>query len=778
MGAGGKFNYKVEKDAENTINLLINKQFEAAFVLANKNLKKKNKHPIFIFAKSIEFLAAENQEAFQKQFSSISDLKTVRQTDYYNFGVFFQSFKYDILAIECFDKCITLDEKFIEGHEQLANSIFNIGEYESALGAYISALELNPDNKQFIMKAAICCANIGQYTKALEFYEKLIVDSPFNSDIRVGISRCLLELGQVEKAEAAVSNDIENASEPYKDYLALSIIYNRRNDMESGLRIAAKGYKEYPNYLPLIKLYGALLTRLGYSEQALDVLKVALARDSDDSETIFNYGNAYQNLGQLSQAREYFTKALELKPDYHKAYNNLGVGYQAQGDHDKATICYQAALELAPNRDDYHSNILFSLLHMENDDPKVHFDEARRWQEQHCAKLNEVIHEYEVDKSLDAKIRIGYISADFGDHVVSYHWMPIAEHHDRSKYEIYLYSQRTHTGERSAAINKKIDSLCDRRRDVSLLSNKELCDQIVEDKINILIDLSGHTSGNRLAALSFKPAPVQATFIGYPATTGLDAIDYFITQPMHVPLESSNVFSEKLAYIPGCTSYNVREDARSVLSKELPYKENGYVTFGSFNRPNKVSVECIQAWAHILRNVPNSRFLIKGDDIIGSHYEEIITEYMEKENVSSERLIFRGRNDYPDYLKEMNEIDIGLDSFPFNGATTSFDMLFMGRGYISLKGKGAIQNIVGSSYLEYFGHPELVATSVHEYKEKAIQVAGNLDSMESIRLELREMFLKNVSDNGLVVCQGLENACDIMWETYVEGKPKEHISTI
>jgi protein O-GlcNAc transferase len=775
---GQKFNYKIEKAADSVLHFLMNKQLDEAFELANKNLRKKNFHPTFVFAKSIEFLSEKDEEGFRAQFNKLSGLSSIRYTDYYNFGVFFQKFQFDVLAIECFDECVKRKDDFFEGYEQLGNSIFNLEEYESALGAYISALTLKPKHIAITMRAGMCCVNLGHYNKGLEFYKSLLSENPFDSDIRVGVARCLFELNRLSEVEALILNDIDHASEKEKDYFVLSTIYKDSRNFNAALAFAGKGYDINPNYLPIIKLYGSLLGRLNYHKKSLEILKVAVARDPADHEMLFNYGNAYQSLGQISEARKYFLKSIDLNPESHKAYNNLGFGYQTQGDHSKANECYRIALGLAPDRDDYHSNILFSMLHQESIEPLDHYQEARKWQEQHGAKSNEIIKEYNIIGDSIEKLKIGYISADFGDHVVSYHWLPIAKHHDRSKYDIYLYSQRSLQDELSNEINKEIDDVCDQRRDVSLMSDKELCEQIRNDKINILIDLSGHTAGNRLAALSFRPAPVQATYIGYPATTGLDAIDYFITQPLHTPLEAADVFSEKLAHIPGCTSYNIRKDAQNIHSKPLPYKDNGYITFGSFNRPNKISRKCVEAWAQIVAGVPNSRILIKGDDIIGSHFESLTIECMADAGVSRERLILRDRSDYACYLEEINEIDIGLDSFPFNGATTSFDMLFMGRGYISLKGAGAIQNIVGSSYLEYFGHSELIATSVESYIAKAIDVALNMDALEAIRLKLRDTFRHEISESGPNVCKGLEDAYDLMWKTYVSGKTKQHINVI
>ena len=775
MKIGGRFNFKAEKSAEEVMHNLVERRFDDAFKIADKFVRKKNKHPVFAFAKAIQFLVQGDEENFQARLNEIFNRPSLTHSDCYNFGVFFQNLGIEVFAIESFAKCVELKADYFEGYEQLGNSIYRISEYDSALGAYISALSLQPESFQLNLKAGDCCIHLGEYQKGLGYFEKLYNEKQADSDVRIGVARCLLGLGKLIEAENFILRGIEGASQKEKDYFILANIYKEGRDFEKSLKAAAEGYRINSSYLPLIKLYGSLLGRLNYLDKSIEVLKAAIARDPADAEILFNYGNAYQNSGRITEARKIFNKVLEADARSHKAINNLGFGYQAQGDHTRAKEYYRKALEIAPERDDYHSNILYSMLHEENVHPKEHYKEARKWNEKHGSHISGVGAKYNFDKGSDDKIRIGYVSADFGDHVVTHHWLPIVRHHDRSRYEIFLYSQRNLQDQLSAKINEEINLFCDQRRDISLMTDDEFCDVVRQDSINILVDLSGHTAGNRLTAFSMKPAPIQATYIGYPATTGVDAVDYFITQPIHTPLEAAEYFSEKLVHTPGCTGYSIRKGAENTVSKPLPFIRNGFVTFGSFNRPNKISTECISAWATILSNVPNSKMIIKGDDLIGSHFEGLVIKTMTDAGVSRDRLDLRDRSDYVTYLEEINEIDIGLDSFPFNGATTSFDMLFMGRAYVSFKDDSALQKLVGASYLEYLGRSELVANSIQEYTEIAIRSATEVEALEGKRLDLREAFLSQISGGGAEICASLEMAYQKMWDVYISGMEKDHI---
>ncbi|WP_299376384.1 hypothetical protein [uncultured Kiloniella sp.] len=776
MKQGKKFNYKVEKAAEEALQYLMNKQFDNASEIATKNLKKKHKHPVFLFAKSVDALLQGDETLFRSEFDKLFKLSSVRYTDYHNFGVFFQQHKLDVLAVECFSACVKLKQDFFEGHEQLGNSIFNLGEYESALGAYATALILKPKSKELVISAGKCCTKLGHYSDGLEYYQSLLPDYPFDSNVRTGVASCLISLNRESEAVAFLGKDIDKSYEPEKDYYLLSLVSYNNFKLDSALKFAAKGHELNPDYLPVLKMYGTCLGRLNIHSLAIDILKKAIEKDPNDPEVFYNCGNSFQGIGEIDQAREYYFECLRLNSEYYLAFNNLGFGYSFQGDVGKAKECYGIAIELTPSREDFHSNLLFTILHEEKSSPEDHFREARVWQDKHAIPIDQRVKEYKFNPDEVKKLRIGYISGDFGDHVAVYYWLPVAQQHDRDKYEIFLYSQKPREDDFSKSINVEIDKVCDQRRDVSGLSDEELCEQIVDDQIHILVDLSGHTAGNRLRALSYKPAPIQTSYIGYPATTGLDSMDYYITQPFSVPLEHEDLFSEKLAHIAGCTSYRVRPGAEKIESKELPYKENGFITFANFNRAGKVTSECMRAWGQILQQVPNSKLMLKVNRLDEDDFTNDFYECLDDLGVERGRLILRTRSDFLLYLEEINEFDLGLDPFPYNGASTSLDLFYMGRSFVSLTKGRAFHENIGASLLKFFGQEEMIVSSVEKYIERAVWAANNMEVLEEDRLKLRSFFLTEVAGGGAKVCASLERAMDVMWKRYCDGDKVDHIT--
>ncbi|MCZ4280510.1 tetratricopeptide repeat protein [Kiloniella laminariae] len=775
MRPGGKFNYKIEIAAENVMQFLNNQRFPEAFEISDRFLKRKPVHPVFVFSQSIKFLLDGNTSVFREIFDGVSRLKFVQHLDYYNFGVFFQTAGAFDLAAECFDFCLRLKPDFIEGWIQLGNSFQEIQETETALGAYLSGLAEDKDNFICNQLAAGCFKNLGHEDKALEHYRICYEKRPLDSNCRCDVAKCLIQLGRLEEAEYVVSNDLGKATNREKDLLVLSKIYKDRGDKDKALKLAAAAYEANSDNLHVLKVFGVLLADNAINNEAKGILKKAIIRDQEDAELLFNYAVACQQLNEFVEAEIYYNKAIAKKPGYHECYNNIGFVYEHLGESKKAIEYYRKALEFAPEKSEYHSNVLFTLLQTPGSDPVEHYNEARDWQRLHAATGDQRVKEYNFPKNKDTKLRIGYISGDFGDHVVSYYWLPIVKHHNREKFEIYLYSQIERKGNISETVTKEIKENCDQLAYVADLSDADLSQKIVDDGIHILIDLSGHTSGNRLKALSRKPASVQATYIGYPGTTGLDSIDYFITQAITVPLSDADLFSEKLVHLPGITSYNVRKGAENISTKPLPFQENGYVTFGSFNRSHKISKNCIETWARILERVPDSRLLVKRSGAEGDHFTEQMLASLKAVGVDRERLIFRERGDYLEYLEEINEVDIGLDTFPFNGATTSLDMLYMGRAFIALKGGRALQENIGASLLRYFGHEELISHDISEYINKAVGIAERLPHLDNVRLDLRKTYKEEIAGSGKRSCSALEQAYTIMWDRYCKGQQNEHI---
>ena len=328
----------------------------------------------------------------------------------------------------------------------------------------------------------------------------------------------------------------------------------------------------------LLQRANALWTQ-GKTDQAVIQLERVLALKPDHAEAHNNLGLALMMQGQVDRALAHYQKALTLKPNVAGTHYNMGLALWAEGQVSEAAAHFKRVLSLQPDHVVAHNNILYALNYTAASDPvtvyRAHLDFAKRWE----APLATLIRAHDNDRSRERRLRIGYVSSDFRQHSVAHFMAPVLEHHDRERFEIFCYFNHT----QDDALTKRLQSHADHWRRIVQMSDEQAANQIRADRVDILIDLNGHTAHNRLLVFAVKPAPVQVTWLGYPNTTGLSAMDYRLVDGFTDPVGmSEHLHSEKLVRLPGCFScYQPPADAPEV--SELPARENGYVTFGSFN---------------------------------------------------------------------------------------------------------------------------------------------------------------------------------------------------
>lgn len=332
----------------------------------------------------------------------------------------------------------------------------------------------------------------------------------------------------------------------------------------------------------------------------------------------------------------------------------------------------------------------------------------------------------------NGKFRIGYISPDLKRHSVTFFFEPVLAHHDRSRFEIFCYSDTSRTD----AITERLKHLSTQWHDIRDLSDEKVAGLICNDKIDILIDLAGHT-GSRLNVLAMKPAPIQMTWIGYPATTGLDAVDYRITDILADTEGQEKFHTEKLLRLPGTfLVFAPPDDAPEIHN--APCLKNGFVTFGSFNSTPKISPSCIRLWSSVLKSVPNSKMVIKNKTANDPFVKSRLLSMFEKEGIAASRVEIRPyMKTLASHLSEYSEVDIALDSYPYNGTTTTCEAMWMGVPTLTLYGK-AHHERVGLSLMTAVGLPSFALDSEEKFVAMASKMAADHAMIEKLRLSLRQ----------------------------------------
>jgi predicted O-linked N-acetylglucosamine transferase (SPINDLY family) len=526
-----------------------------------------------------------------------------------------------------------------------------------------------------------------------------------------------------------------------------------------------------PNYAEAHNNLGVMLAAQGRIDQAMAHYERALSLNPNYAKAHNNLGYALVEQDQIDQAEAHFRRALSLEPNYAEAHINLGVALVVQGQVDQAIIHYERAVLLWPNNFPAHSNLLCALNYTRGNDPlavyTAHLDFARQWE----SPLTSSIPAHANDRSPQRRLRIGYVSSDCRKHSVAYFLESVLAHHDHDRFEIFCYANN----HEEDVVTERLSSHVDHWRRIAGISDELTAQRILNDQIDILIDLNGHTGHNRMLAFARKPAPIQVAWLGYPNTTGLAAMDYRLTDGFADPVGLTEHFhSEKLIRLPECFScYQPLREAPEVTG--LPAREKGYVTFGSFNNLAKITREVMAVWARILQAVPGARLILKNAGLGGNTAQQRVRETFMGLGVMPEQLELLGRDPSESvHLERYGGIDIGLDPFPYNGATTTCEALWMGVPVVTLAGRTHAGRI-GVSQLSNLELPELISHTTEEYVAISTRLANDVEGLSQLRAKLRARMAASPLTDARRFTTNLEQAYRLMWQDWCRKGAPQHV---
>lgn len=480
-----------------------------------------------------------------------------------------------------------------------------------------------------------------------------------------------------------------------------------------------------------------------------------------DADMRFNLGMMCHVQHRLEDAALSYRKALEIRPDFASVYDNLGNVYCEQGRYEEALSCHRQALRLNPDDDKAHSNILMTMLYLPRQDPHVAFAAYRQWEQIHGKALAETPARPE-QRDPERRLRVGYVSPDFRTHSVAYFFEPLLANHDWQAVETVCYSTAMHTD----ATTRRLQSLAGQWRDISRDGIEQTVNLIRADQIDILVDLAGHTAGNRLKVFSHKPAPVQVTYLGYPDTTGLSTIDYRLTDALSDPDGQEAFYTENLVRLQdGFLCYQPPANSPEVAS--LPALSAGHVTFGSFNNLAKVNREVVALWAKLLTNIGDSCLVIKNTSLDDPATRERYYRMFEEEGIPKERIDLLGHvPSLTGHLGLYARLDIALDTFPYNGTTTTCESLWMGVPVVTLAGRRHAGR-VGVSLLSHAGVAEWIAESPEQYIALAVRLASDIQGLAETRTNLRKRMADSRLCDAKLFTRSIEAAYREMWRNSV-----------
>lgn len=501
---------------------------------------------------------------------------------------------------------------------------------------------------------------------------------------------------------------------------------------------------------------GVLLLSTGQLHEAIASLRTATALAPNCVEISNNLSNALAAAGDLDEAAAYAERALYLRVENLEAENALGNVRKDQGRLDESIACYQRALTLRPDWANVRSNLLYVRHFHPSSTPQSLLAEHREWDRIHARPLRSSWPIHTNSRDIGRPLRVGYVSADFREHPIGRFIRPLIDGHDRRRFEVFCYSNVAYADEMTG----HSQSLTDHWRDIAAVSDDAAAELIRADRIDVLVDLGMHMRGGRPLLFARKPAPVQATYLAYCSTTGLEAMDWRLSDGYLDPKGNDADYAERTWQLPGCY-WCYEPPAAAPEVAEVPCRQRQYVTFGCLNNYCKVTDATLQAWKRILDAVPGSQLIVHAGK--GSCRERVSAA-----GIEPARVRFVERMPLADYLSLHAEIDMALDPFPCAGGTTTCDALWMGVPTITLTGQTAVGRS-GVSILRHAGMGDCVTQSVEEYVCVAVELASDWERRAQLRRSMRErMRTSRLMDRAQFV-NDVEAAFAGMWKAFCES---------
>ena len=573
----------------------------------------------------------------------------------------------------------------------------------------------------------------GNYELAVKGYEKALELEPQDTLSLLGIGRCLLNSVGIRGADTFFSRvlELEPDNQEAAEFLALA--YEKEADFVRGIPFCEQALEKFEQSWMLEVVLGNLISDSGMSAKGLIHVSKGLSMQPDHVKPYVSAAALLNKMRRPFEALGFLEKAKALSPGDMNILLEESALLRAIGRSREALAVLEQVLKYLPNLAQGRSNYLFYLHDINGISRERILAESERYEEEVCSEIVPLSAEFENELSCERILRLGFLSADLREHSVAYFLLPLLRALDRGKFEIYLFSSNV----RDDAYTEIFRSLSTEFLEVRDVADYKVAELIRKKKIDILLELGGHTEKNRLNVCAYRPAPVQVNWLGYPDTTGMKSIGYRIVDEITDPSPEADSFAtEKLLRLPrGFLCYEPPEDVPEVSTP--PVLENSYITYGSFSNMAKINPDMIALWARLLTDNPGSRLFLKNKALGEEQGRKEISARFEKQGVAPERLILAGSMQTTrEHLMQYAKVDIALDTFPYNGTTTIFEALYMGVPVVGLCGRTHASR-VGADILTRVGLEQLVATTPQQYLQITAALSRQVTDLERLRLSMR-----------------------------------------
>jgi predicted O-linked N-acetylglucosamine transferase (SPINDLY family) len=713
---------------------------------------------------------------------------------HFHFGTLLQNQGRLDEATACYQRALSLKADYPEALINLGNAMRAKGRLDEAITCYQQALDLRPEFVDALYNLGIAWSDKGQVEQAISSYQRVLALNPNHVEAHVNLGLAWFSRGEGHQAVACYQRALAIRGDSAEALCNLGVALRARGQLEPAIDCYRRALSIKPGFVEAHNNLGLALKEQGWSDRAIACFQQALNLNPAFAKAHINIGIVLNDQGCHDQAIACFQRAIEIDPQLIEAHSNLGIAFKDKEQLDQAIACHQRVLAFRPQCAEAHcdlgnafrangqidaaiasfrralaiksgfvaahDDLLLTMLYDPGSDSRQILSESQLWNRLHAEPPARQAVPHSNGRDPQRPLRIGYVSADFMQHPCALGLLPLFRHHDRRQFDIFCYAQVP----RPDAYTRQFRELVPQWRNTNGLSDEDVAFMVRQDRIDILVDLKLHTPFNRLPVFAHKPAPVQVTWLGYPGTTGMDAINYRLTDPYLDPPGGDDAFySERSIRLPDTFwCYDPLTEEPSVSGP--PGSGNGFITFGCLNSFCKVNDSVLSLWAQVLKAVPDSRLMLLVPE--GSARRRVL-DRLGDAGIGPERVEMLKRMLRPDYMRAFHRIDISLDTVPYNGHTTGLDSLWMGVPVVTLVGQ-TIVGRAGFSELSNLGLPELIAHTPEQYVQIATALAGDLPRLAELRATLRQRMQVSPLMDAPRFARGIEAAYRCMWRTWCQ----------
>ncbi|MGY3035043.1 putative O-linked N-acetylglucosamine transferase (SPINDLY family) [Bradyrhizobium sp. USDA 4354] len=626
-------------------------------------------------------------------------------------------------------RAVAVDPRSADAHMSLGVALNGLKRHDEARESYRKALALRPSYALALSNLGNASAALDLHLEALESYDRALAIDGNLAEAHNGRGSALCRLRNYDEALASLNR-------------ALSI---------------------KPDYAAALANRAVALRELQRFDEAMADCNRAIALAPDDVNGWLWRANVLLQTQQIAQALPDCEKALVIAPESDQAHLVLGLCLAGLGRVNEALASFDRALDIRPDLQSAICGKIFTLDFVAGASVEQHQQARRVWWERIGAKIApDTAAPHDNSRDPDRRLVLGYVSSDFNAHSAAFIFKPVLQHHDRAQFEIVCYS----CSSKVDATTSEFQGIADRWRDASQWTDDRLAAQIRADRVDILIDLSGHTRGNRLDVFARKPAPIQAHGWGHGTGTGLPTIDYLFSDQVAIPVAVRHLFAETVADLPCFVT--LAPLPAGIARAEAPALSNGFVTFGVFNRISKISDAAATAWSRILERIPGSRLLIKDVALDDQLVRDKLLARFAACRLPAERVDLLGATSRGEHLASFNRIDIALDPFPQNGGVSTWEALQMGVPVVAKLGNSLPSRAAGA-ILTALGLPDWVADTDEAYVGIAAGRAARIGDLDQLRRELPGQISAAAAGNPVSYARAVDDAYRAMWTRYCNG---------